>query len=314
MPSNSYNAVAAISRDTLIEDAYREIGVLGDGKVLTGNQIERATRKLNMLMATLARSDMRGEFTTIRKRVTLFLQKGQAHYQIGGSDHCTQTYYETTAGATIAAAATSIQVVSSASMTIGDYVGVLLTSGSWEWHTILTIPDSTHYTIASPGMVGTAASGATVVNYTTALTAPLEILTAVLRDTDDNDTPISLDMTLADYELIGDKAALGDPFEAYVEYARTTTDLWSDRAANDASRVVRLTVRMPFSDMDASTDTFDCSQAGLRALLYALAVDLAPSNSKPITPALAQNYATAMAPFLDENSRTTDVYFQPGAE
>ena len=311
MPSNSYDYLASINRDTLLEDAYREIVVLGDGQTLDGSKIEKGHRALMLLLGSLAQKDIRGEFATVRKRVTLFLQKGQEQYSIGGSDHCTSSYGSTTATAPIAAAATTINCVSTG-MTAADTVGVLLDSGSWEWHTISTVPGGTSYTIAAPGMTGTASTGATIVYYTTALTAPLEILTAVLRDNAGNDSPISLDLRLGEYEAIGDKDAAGDPARAYVEYGRTTTDLWFDTAANDAAKTVRLVVRMPFSDMDASTDTFDCSAAGLRALKFALAIELAPQNGKTVGVALAALAGDAMIAWTDENGLTSNLFFESG--
>lgn len=311
MPSNSYDYLASINRDTLLEDAYREIGVLGDGQTLDGSKIEKGHRALMLLLGSLAQKDIRGEFTTVRKRVTLFLQKGQEKYSIGGADHCTASYGSTTATAPITATATTINCVSTG-MTAGDQVGVLLDSGSWEWHTIDTVPGGTSYTIAAPGMTGTAATGATIVYYTTALTAPIEILTAVLRDTSGNDSPITLDLRLGEYEAIGDKDAPGDPARAYVEYGRTTTDLWFDTAANDAAKTVRLVVRMPFSDMDSSTDTFDCSAAGLRALKFALAIELAPQNGKTVGPALAALAGDAMIAWTDENGLTSNLFFESG--
>lgn len=310
MPSGSYDFT--INRGQLIEDAYREIGVLGTGQTLNGDQLERGARKLNLLLPSLAQKDIRGEFATVRKRVTLFLQKGQAKYSIG-SDHCTASYSQTTAGGAISASDTSIPVASSTGMTAGDQVGVLLASGSWEWHAIATVPDGTHYTIAAPGMTGTAASGATIAWYTTRLSAPLEILTAVLRDTDGNDTTIGLDLTLAEYEAIGNKSESGDPSRAFVEYG-TTTDLWFSTAAADASRVVRLVVRMPFSDMDSDTDTFDCSRAGLLALTYMLAIHLAVQNNRHVSKELAAVAADTMQSWTDENGLTSNLYFQPGLD
>jgi hypothetical protein len=320
MPSYSYDYT--VNRDQLIEDAYREIGVLGEGRVLTGNQIERGFRALNLLIGSLNQKDMRGEFVTVRKRATMFLQKNQAVYHLGDAatsylsstkTRVTEAYSSTTNTVAIAAGNTTITVASTANMLANDYVGVLLTDGTWEWNRILTIPGGTSYTIAAPGMIGTAVIGSTIVNYTTDLTAPVEVLTAVLRDTDGIDTPIDLGDTLYQYEARGDKAALGDPSSAYLEY-NTTTDLHFDTAVDDASRVVRLVVRLPFSDMDASTDTFDCSKAGVRAIKYALAIELAPQNNKAITPALAALATDSMSIFLDENSLTTDAYFQPGAD
>lgn len=312
MPSNSYDYLFSINRDTLLEDAYREIGVLGDGQVLDGSKIEKGHRALMLLLGSLAQKDIRGEFATVRKRVTLFLQKGQEKYSIGGSDHCVSDYDATTINGAVAVNDTTIQVVSSAAMTAGDQVGVLTDSGYWEWHPIATIPDGTHYTIAAPGMARAAAAGSTVVSYTTVLSAPLEILTAVLRDTAGLDSSISLDLRLAEYEAIGDKDAAGDPARAYVEYGRTTTDLWFDTAADDAAKTVRMVVRMPFSDMDSSTDTFDCSAAGLRALKFALAIELAPQNGKTVGPALAALAGDAMIAWTDENGLTSNIFFESG--
>lgn len=313
MPSNSYDYYTTINRDTLLEDAYREIVVLGDGQTLNGSKIEKGARALNLLLGSLASKDNRGEFATVRKRATLFLQKGQEQYSIGGSDHCTASYGETSATAPIAASATTINAVSTG-MTAGDAVGVLLDSGYWEWHVIATIPGGTSYTIAAPGMTGTASTGATIVYYTTALASPIEILTASLRDTDGNDTPIAFDLSLADYEAIGDKDAEGDPSRAYLERGLTTTGIWFNTAPSDASRVVRMVVRMPFSDMDSATDTFDCSAAGLRALKYALAIELAPQNGKTVSRELAALAADSMLTWTDENGLTSNLFFQPGAD
>jgi hypothetical protein len=115
------------------------------------------------------------------------LNPSQTEYSLGvGGDHCFTDYEYTTASAAIAALATVIPCTSTTGMTVGDFIGVELASGSRHWSTISSISAGVSVTIAV-GIVTAASIDASIYTYTTKIDRPVRILDVRFATTQLND-------------------------------------------------------------------------------------------------------------------------------
>ena len=303
------------SRNTLLTDALMDAGVIGEGDTATSDQIAVASRKLNAIVKQwMGKADFApGLKVWSRSRATVFLQKNQGSYSLGSSgDHATTSYTRTTLTASSAASSTSLTVSSITGISASDYIGIELDDGTLHWDTVSGSPSGTTVTITT-GLASAAASGRYVYAYTTKMTRPLEILTASLRDSDLNDTPLSF-MSLEDYEAIGDKSADGTPSSILYEFGLTNGTIYTDVQPDDVTSQLRIVVLRPLEDFDASTDEPDYPQGWYRPLQAQLTMDLCVAYSRPVSQELKLMRDESLAMAQSQFAETTDIYFQPGVE
>ena len=91
--SNDFN----LTRNEIIEESFRELGVKTPNRDLTAEEMSDGARTLNLYAKTLI---SKGLFLWKTKQATLFLVATQAAYTIDGSTaNCTETFTETTTSA-----------------------------------------------------------------------------------------------------------------------------------------------------------------------------------------------------------------------
>lgn len=139
---------------------------------------------------------------------------------------------------------------------------------------------------------------------------PISIITAMLKDTSGNETPLT-PMLVEEYQAIGNKTATGDPSRFYYEKQLDAGYFYLDCVPSNITKTIVITHLRPIEDFNAGVDTPDFPQEWYRALVALLRIDLAPEYSKPVTQdmVLMAQQAVAMAEsFSPENC---DVFFQP---
>jgi hypothetical protein len=165
-------------------------------------------------------------------------------------------------------------------------------------------------------LTASATSGAGVYNYATSLQArrPLQIITAVLRDSNSNDVPLWF-YNLQDYETLPSKANpqnTGDPTTLYYQAVLTNGILRTDvAAAADTTKYIHMVYLSPIEDFNSATDTPDYPQEWYRPLVKSLAVEIAPAFSLPVTQDMLQAKAEAMAIAGRSNPETSSMFFMP---
>jgi hypothetical protein len=101
------------------------------------------------------------------------LNINQQKYKLGiGGDHCFTDYVYTTASASAISGATVIVPVTTAGMTVGDFIGIELSTGSRQWTTISILSP---FTLAAP-LSSSILAGATIYTYTTKIDQPVRVL------------------------------------------------------------------------------------------------------------------------------------------
>lgn len=316
----------SVSRDDIITDALIDLGVMGAGDTtssasFTDHSAAMAIKLNNIVKQFSGQSDFGGGIKMwSRKTGYLFLQKGEAEYTLGptvattgDTDKFAHSYVTTTTSAASSSGGSTITLTSVTGVATTYRIGVQLTTGYMQWTTVNGAPSGSVVTLTNT-LTGDVASGARVFCYATTSQGrrPLSILTAVSRDTSNNDSPVD-PMIREDYESISTKMTNGDPNQYH--YAATLTDgtLYFNCQVNDPTDVLRIVYVSPIEDFDAAANTPDYDPSWYRFLCFALKFDACGQFGQ-------ESRASYFKAVRDEALKiaqnaipeTTDLYFQPG--
>jgi hypothetical protein len=327
----------SVTRDDIIKEAMLNIGAIGESEVPTAQEVTDCARKLNMLVKQWqgTMDFAPGLKMWTRQRGDLFLGNTKFQYQLGptGDNWAAavtggglgQTYAQTQLTLNAAAGATTLTALQVSQMNVSDYVGIQINLDIF-WTTISSINTGAKtFTIPSPGIPNSANGNAYVWNYTTKAQRPLEIVTCILRDINNNDTPLNR-MTLQDYEILPSKTQTtftSDPTAFYYESQFTNGlsaingngQLYIDvGGAQDVTKHLHLVYLRPVMDFNNPGDNPEYPQQWYRPLCWGLAREICGMFDAIWTPDMDQNYREAMAMAREADTETTSFYFQPYAE
>ena len=306
----------SVTRDEIIKGALRAAKIIGKDATPDANHITTGAEALNMIVKQWqGRADFGANLKVwSRKTAYLFLQSGQSVYSLGPSgDHWASSYSTTTLAAAKAANATSITLTAAIGAN-ADQIGIVLTSGAIGWTTISAGGGTVNLTLPANSL-GAASSGARVFTYTTTARRPLNLLTAVLRDTNTIDQPLPVDRAREDYEALGDKTSDGDPVWLAYEATLTNGTLYLSSEPSDVTKVIRIVFLGSIEDFDAIADTPDYPQEWFRPLKFQLAIDLWGEYKKEELPLwLKMQRDESLSIAQNTDPETSDAYFQPGRE
>jgi hypothetical protein len=287
----------SVTEIDIITDALMEIGCLDETGTPTASDIVIARRKLNLIVKqwTSQLDFAPGLKMWTRRTGYLFLQDGQVQYALGPSgDHATDSYVRTTLTAAAAQGAGTITVASVTGIATTYFIGVQLDSGSIQWTTVNGAPAGSVVTLTAT-LTGAAASGNTVFCYQTKMRRPFELISGSLRDTDGNDTPVDVNLSLAEYEAIGSKTSEGSPAGLYFEAQRTNAAAYLNCAPDDVTNVLRIPYLSYIEDFTAQSNDADFPVEWSRPLCLQLANDLARPFGVEVSQGLKQDLAEALA-------------------
>jgi len=139
--------------------------------------------------------------------------------------------------------------------------------------------------------------------------APIKIITAILRDSNDDDVVLQ-QILREEYDALPEKSAEGDPRKFLYEQEYEYGTLYFDVIPNDLTKTVVLTYLRKLFDNDAGTEDLDFPQQWHLPLVYHLARDMAPRYGIDPSPyaALLDEARENANTFYPEISRA---YFQP---
>jgi len=277
----------SVTESDIVTDVLTNIGVAEVGQTLQAEDVIIVRRKLNMLVKQwVSQADFApGLKMWTRRRAYLFLQKNQTEYSIGPSgDECaSESYVSTTLAAAASSGAGTVTVASITGLASAQRVGVLLASGSFQWTTINGAPSGSTVTLTAT-LTGDAALGARLFAYTSKPHRPFEIVSAVRRDTDGDDTPMDPHLSVEEYESIPAKSEDGTPSSFYFEAKRTNADVYLNCAPDTVTDVVRIVYLSYIEDSLATTDDVDFPAEWFRPLSAQLSIDCSIPFSRQVTP------------------------------
>ena len=216
-----------------------------------------------------------------REEAYLFLEKDQPDYYLGNqyASPAKACYREdavlTTLTADALSGATSLTINMSSNMTIGDYIGVVLSDNTLYWTTIATIPTSTSVTLTA-GLSGASTSGRNVYTFTTLIDKPLRIHSSRrVQGTISN--PSTNDMSIFSHEQYfsqPNKKTSNTPMMCYYQPRKTYGQYHIWPASNTAQTYIEFTMERGILDLDSATDIPDFPDEWTEVLTWQLALRL----------------------------------------
>lgn len=281
--TTSYNLTA----NGIIKESLELLGVVSPFESVSGEDYRTCLTSLNIMIKAWQN---KGIMVTTETEGTVLLVKGQPGYVIGGAnaDHTAGTnLVETYLTADLTSGDTLITVASTTGMLVNDHIGVQLDDGDLFWTTIQTVNSSTTVTLAS-AIDDDSTSGYSVFSYTTPMGRPLHISSVRLRKSGSTTSPsayndyLLTELSRKNYYNIPNKFVQGLPVQYYYDRQRTETELFVYLAPVNVSDRLKVTYRRILEDFDNPTDIADLDSSWLGAIVYNLAVNVAPKYSKEL--------------------------------
>lgn len=330
-PSSSGSYTFSVTRDQIIRQAMLDLGALAEGESPTAQETTDCAFKLNLIVKQwMGNTDFApGLKVWTRKRGDLFLGNAKYTYALGQTGDnwvdstaglaYPQSYGQTTLSAAAALNATVLNVGANVQANINDFIGIQVGSDI-QWTTITALGVGT-ITIPAPGLSAAVGAGAYVWNYTTKAIRPLSIVTAVLRDIYNNDTPLSL-LTVERYESLPTKIAqtnIADPtailYESQFKNQAPNGQLYLDvGGAQDVTKHIHAVYLAPTQDFLNPGDAPDYPQQWYRPLVAQLAKDISGMFDCEWTKDLEETRIESLAIAKQADPATTEVYFEVNAD
>lgn len=266
-----------LNRDQIIASALRKLRKIDPALSTPATDITTGSEALNM-MIKVWQTD--GVMLWLNEEICLFQQYNTQFYSLGPSgDNCAllSDSFKTQLASAGAASDSTITVDSDDDIEDGDYIGIQLDGGTIQWTTVNGIPSGDVVTLTSVLTSATAIDNY-VFSYTNKISRPLNILEARVRDTDDVDTPIDIITSRTQFLAQTNKDTNGRALEIYYNPDITNGQLyvWPVCGSTDITDRIIMSVQRVIEDFDASGNNFDGPQEAIGALVWGLAVELAP--------------------------------------
>jgi len=323
------------------------IGKLDPDEEIMGTETKDCMFVLNMMVKQWqGKSDFApGLKLWTRKRGHLLLNHGGSKYTLRNTTlGWTNDLVQTTLYAGAATDDTTITVVATAGLAIGDVIAIELDTG-FLWYTVITglvhvllaaetgeiistedpidleidmYPTTgVIYVSLEDGLPSPASVGNIVYAYLVTAEFPLVVEAAFLRDDAFGDTPLRL-LTMEDHAYLPNKEDItsqGDPAAIHYEAGLNQGLLWTDvGAAQDVSKHIVLVYQETVQDFTSISDEPYYPQEWFMALCWGLSEQIAPMFRSNWTQKQEGLKTTALAIARNKGAELSSLYFQPGAE
>lgn len=326
-----------VTATDIVRESMLNVGAIGEAEIPTAQEYTDCLRKLNMLVKQwMGTQDFApGLKMWTRQRCTLFLGFTKHQYQLGPTGDnwaagitgggLAQTHAQTQLTANAASGATTIVVAQATLINVGDYIGIQGSNSDIFWTTVSAVNLVTLTITLATGLAVAVNANAYVWNYTTKGQRPLQIVTCILRDIYNNDTPLDV-LTLQDYEILPSKTQptfQADPTAYYYEsqFVNGTSaingngQLYIDvGGAQDITKHLHIVWLRPVMDFNNPGDNPEYPQQWYRPLCWGLAREIAGMFDAIWTEDMNLNYQEACAMAREADTETTSFYFQPYAD
>ena len=324
----SANFDLSTTRTLIIESSLRKLGALAEGQAATATSLTTASEALNYMIKAWAAEGMpvwnlkRGYIYPLADDSEMDLNPAST------ADHWTEELILTKLTDNAASGATTITVSTTAGIDVtgtttnSDIIGVEMNDGSIHWTTISAGGGTTGLTLAAALLPAnqTASSSNRVYAYTTRAQAPMEIEGAWRVNAATGDRIEVRNTAL--FEILDNVNLTSDLEGPVLEYnyqkqINTTGGsvgvfrIWPRFENGD--EYLEILFQAPFDDMDAATNNPTFPQEWFEAIVYGLAVRLAPEYKLPLQERMIiKEEAQAMKDRANMSSReNASIVFQP---
>ena len=268
------------TRNQIIMRAGRLTGAIRAGATMKAQDVSDFSEALNAMVKRWSATP--GLHVWTATEATLFPQVDQVRYALGtgSTDHATQTYYATEVTSGTLSGATSISVDDTTNITALDYIGIVVDDGTLHWSTVAS-KTSTSVTI-NDALDDDASAGAAVFTYTTKIVRPLKIVDAQRYNIASQiDTSLGDLLARGDYQALPNKTQSGTINQVFYDPQLTLGYLFLWNPPSAITDLIKFTWYRPIQDFDAAGDNPDLPQEWIDALVYNLALMMAPEYDTP---------------------------------
>lgn len=280
--ATSGTATYTRNRDEIIGRALRICGAFQAGETPDAESVNDAADALNAMVKHWQASGIQIWRTT---EATLFLQSGQARYEIGttATDHAMESFTQTSLTADAASGASTITVDSASGIATTYNIGIQVDDGTIHWTTVNGAPVGSVVTLTA-ALDDSASSGSAVFIYQTKLVRPLKIISARRYNfIDDIETPLE-EFDRVEYQELPQKTSTGSVTGFYYDRrggANSTGLFYAWQVPVAVEEAIKMTVARPIQDFSAAADNPDLPQECIRALEWGLADEIADEYDVP---------------------------------
>tara|TARA_R110000851_G_scaffold284147_2_gene437712 strand:- start:2914 stop:3870 length:957 start_codon:yes stop_codon:yes gene_type:complete len=303
--STDFNLVT----NEIVEEAFREIGVLTSNRILTSEEMNDGRRSLNLFTKSLI---AQGSFLWKTESATLFTAPTQAKYIIDGSTaNCTEEFTETTTSAAAAISATNVVVTSASGFVVGYFIGIILSDNSFHWTTISNIASTT--ITLTDALPSASVSGSTVIVYQTKLSRPERIQNAQSSVNRNQEIPLTL-LSRDTYDNLTTKQSAGTPNQLLYDKQLTSGVIYLWPVPNSSAVRAKFTFTKQIFDFDSATDDPDFPVEWLHPIILNVAYRLCRKYGALDLQEKEQLKRDADEALADSNGydrEDTSMYFQP---
>lgn len=294
--------------NTIVQDAFRVTGILGEGQTLSAEQMNLGLRTLNRM---LTHWNTQSIHLWKKRDIILYPVKNKTRFVLP-TDRA--SYADDTIKTEIATAAvsgaTAIIVDDSSGIVAADQIGIELDDGTIQWTTVASVLGTTIN--LSAALTDDVAVDNHVYSYTTTIVKPLNLHDAQLIKQTDDSYAISI-ISEADYNSLSNKTTAGDPSQVYFKPLLSTSEIYVYQTFDSVKERLQLTCSFSIQDAGTIANTLDIPVEWERAVIYNLGKDLADFyRVDSDTYALVTNKAAAI---LDDvlafDRETTSVMMAP---
>jgi hypothetical protein len=288
MPSGTITFNPVVS--DIVGRALNLLGVQAAGEVLDSNNYSTGLDFLNMLVKYW---QTKGIGLWTMEQTVLFLQNGQAIYQLGNnsSDLASTEWVVTTLAATPSGGATQVVLSTlqdpielNSPMLVGDNIGFV--NGNVIYWTTISAINTSNNTVTINGTIPMNSSiqaGTFVYTYRALMPRPMEIKDVHFKNNSQIDFPCE-QLSRMDYEQYTTPKNLTTSIvlKYYFEIQETDSFIHLWPVPSDITGQIRFTSIRRLDDFDNVSDTADFPQEWIMPLVYNLAMFLAPVYNKEL--------------------------------
>lgn len=295
----------------ICRDALRDAGIVAVERPITAPHFTMAQSKANDILVQWQALNIHLWAET---EALLPLNPNQTEYTLGpDGDHCFTDYAYTTANSAVAIAGTVIPC-STTGMTIGDFVGVELSTNVRQWTTIANISVGVSITLTDP-LTAAVNSGATIYAYTAKIDRPVRVISARGATEQVGSEQDLRQETRESYYKIVNKTDLSSDVNSWYYSPQLTNGkflVW--QAPRNCTQLIRFTfVKPQYVNQDQSEDVLIPAEWLLAfkwAVAYELGVTYAIDPNRLIS--IAQKAKDSLDIALSNDEEYDSFSFQPG--
>lgn len=275
------------TRDQIIIASLRKLGVYGQGRTVSADDLETCIYHLNLILKLWSTD---GLHLWEKNEGVLYLSQYGAKYSLGNASTDAKVTLAsdeivTQLDGALATSATAVAVTSTTGMAVADYIGVILEDKSLHWTTIATIPSSTTLTLTT-GVTGVANDEALVYTFTNKIFKPLRILGArIVTGIDNGGTSTKTEVLLnsigyKDYFDLNAKTNNGRTNSFHYNPKLLNGNMYIWPRPSDCNYRIEFTYERVIEDINTATQNFDIPAEWEIVLVYQLAGYISPEFGK----------------------------------